>query len=762
MHSKYAVHHEIGALLARTRAGHGGALVIRATPAADNTVLLDDAAASFADAPGQGPGQGQGQGAGTVLRARGVAAEQALPYGGLHALLQPVAHLLAPANGATAPPYPALAQALRLEEHGGPEEHGGAEHDGHGRRARGPGPVLADFLALLRGLAAERPVLCCVDDAHLLDAPSRRTLGFAARRLGPPLPVTMLLGLPRQDAPPARPADPHRPDPEGLDGPDGASSPFAGLPVRTPVRGIAELAHGVAELRDGVLADAREVLFEAARLLEPYEPRSAREALLHAAEASFGLGDTEGYLLAADRAVALPGSGTGEDDLLDAYTTGMAAMMRRRWAEGAVALRRVLGLTEREERPDRLLHATVAALVLGDVAASRRIGVRALAAARTRGPAALVPRVLERLAYGELRAGHHARARAHARTGLALALRTRQRNCAAHHHAVLAMAAAVDGDDAACAGHARAAGRDAGPHGLGIAATLAQWSLARRDLGRGRAQEAAARLAPLVRGEPGPGAHESEGRPGQGHFTQRMLAVPCFVEAAALSGATEAARSALAAFVRWTAATADPLAPAQLARCRALLAGPVESDALFARALAEHARCDGEYERARTLLLYGKSLRRQRRPSAARDVLRDALFAFERCGARPWAEQARAELRATGGGSGAGEGDGAPAALDGLTPQQLRIARHVAEGATNREVAIRLSVSPRTVDHHLRNVFSALGIRSRVELTRLLAGSDEAVPLRGVRVPFAGAEGNGGLALHGGVARDGSPVRELP
>ncbi|GAB2806630.1 LuxR C-terminal-related transcriptional regulator [Streptomyces daliensis] len=734
MHSKYAVHHEIGALLARTRAGHGGALVIRATPAADNTVLLDDAAASFADAPGQG----QGQGAGTVLRARGVAAERTLPYGGLHALLQPVAHLLAPAEDATAPPYPALAQALRLEE-----------HDGHGRRTRGPGPVLADFLALLRGLAAERPVLCCVDDAHLLDAPSRRTLGFAARRLGPPLPVTMLLGLPRQGL-------------DGADGPDGASSPFAGLPVRTPVRGIAELAHGVAELRDGVLADAREVLFEAARLLEPYEPRSAREALLHAAEASFGLGDTEGYLLAADRAVALPGSGTGEDDLLDAYTTGMAAMMRRRWAEGAVALRRVLGLTEREERPDRLLHATVAALVLGDVAASRRIGVRALAAARTRGPAALVPRVLERLAYGELRAGHHTRARAHARTGLALALRTRQRNCAAHHHAVLAMAAAVDGDDAACAGHARAAGRDAGPHGLGIAATLAQWSLARRDLGRGHAQEAAARLAPLVRGEPGPGANESEGRPGQGHFTQRMLAVPCYVEAAALSGAAEAARSALAAFVRWTAATADPLAPAQLARCRALLAGPVESDALFARALAEHARCDGEYDRARTLLLYGKSLRRQRRPSEARDVLRDALFAFERCGARPWAEQARAELRATGGGSSAGEGNGAPAALDGLTPQQLRIARHVAEGATNREVAIRLSVSPRTVDHHLRNVFSALGIRSRVELTRLLAGSAEAVPLRGVRVPFAGAEGNGGLALHGGVARDGSPVRELP
>ncbi|WP_344526247.1 helix-turn-helix transcriptional regulator, partial [Streptomyces rectiviolaceus] len=53
---------------------------------------------------------------------------------------------------------------------------------------------------------------------------------------------------------------------------------------------------------------------------------------------------------------------------------------------------------------------------------------------------------------------------------------------------------------------------------------------------------------------------------------------------------------------------------------------------------------------------------------------------------------------------------------------QQRIARHVAEGATNREVAVRLSVSHRTVDHHLRNVFAALGVRSRVELSRLLAG----------------------------------------
>ncbi|MET7329006.1 helix-turn-helix transcriptional regulator [Nonomuraea sp. NPDC005650] len=59
--------------------------------------------------------------------------------------------------------------------------------------------------------------------------------------------------------------------------------------------------------------------------------------------------------------------------------------------------------------------------------------------------------------------------------------------------------------------------------------------------------------------------------------------------------------------------------------------------------------------------------------------------------------------------------------MDKLTAQQLQIARMVAEGATNREVAAQLFLSPRTVDHHLRNVFTRLGIRSRVELVRLLS-----------------------------------------
>ncbi|NEB71538.1 helix-turn-helix transcriptional regulator, partial [Streptomyces fulvissimus] len=110
---------------------------------------------------------------------------------------------------------------------------------------------------------------------------------------------------------------------------------------------------------------------------------------------------------------------------------------------------------------------------------------------------------------------------------------------------------------------------------------------------------------------------------------------------------------------------------------------------------------------------------RRRRTREARTPLRDALVAFQRCSARAWAERAGGELRAAGEPVGVVR-DAGGGAFSALTPQQQRIARCVVEGATNREIALRLSLSPRTVDHHLRNVFAALGIRSRTELARLL------------------------------------------
>ncbi|MET8137561.1 LuxR C-terminal-related transcriptional regulator [Streptomyces sp. NPDC005251] len=520
----------------------------------------------------------------------------------------------------------------------------------------------------------------------------------------------------------------------GCEGPHGA------------VRGVAQLVSGQLALQDGPVADAREALLLAAELLAPADADRALAARLAAVEASWAMGDAAACVEALDRTPARAEDAPvrpdhtlarGEDAQvrpdhtsawpdhiparpdhnpawpeadrrLAAYRAGMSAVMHGRLDTGQRPLREVVagsGETGILDGPEALLRAGGAALVVGDLTAACRANSRALAVARARGPYILVAQALERLAYGELRAGRHARARAHAEDGLRTARGAGQDNLAAHHHAILALVASVEGSSEAVAEHADAAEGVAASHGLAQAATLAQWARARADLARGRLPEAAARLGPLV----GAG-------PRRGHFAVRMLAVPCFVEAAARTGQTEAARSAVAEFAHWAAQGADLQAPAQLARCRALLSGPEECEALFTIALDRHDEAAGDFERGRTQLLYGAWLRRRRRPGEARGRLRDALVSFERGGALGWATQARAELRATG-----DAGPGEPAGqLTLLTPQQLRIARCVAEGATNREVALRLSVSPRTVDHHLRNVFATLGVRSRVELSRLV------------------------------------------
>ncbi|MGY0023327.1 LuxR C-terminal-related transcriptional regulator [Streptomyces sp. YJ-C3] len=471
------------------------------------------------------------------------------------------------------------------------------------------------------------------------------------------------------------------------------------------VRGNAALVHGLLALRDGPMADARACLLLAARLCPPAHALDARFA---AAEASWALGDMEAYR--EDVGEPRAGAATGHD-----YGFGMSAALGDRYAAGRAALRRVVAGAADAGAPDALLRAGAAALVAGDVDAACLLGSRALAAARAHDAGPELPRALELLAYGELRTGRHARARAHAEEGLRAARATGQRNVLAHMHAILALVASLDSDAETVARHAGAAQDVAARHGLVQAATLAQWALARADLARGRVAEAAARLGPLVR--PGPR---------RGHFAVRMLAVPCFVEASALAGDPDGARAAVAEFTVWTERGYDPQALAQLARCQALLAAgdPARADARFAEALARHDRADGDFERARTAALHGQWLRRARRPARARVLLRDALVAFERCGATVWADRTAAELRATGEAPGHRE---PPGRLAELTPQQLRIARCVAEGATNREVALRLSVSPRTVDHHLRNVFAQLGVRSRVELARLVNHAERPV-----------------------------------
>jgi DNA-binding NarL/FixJ family response regulator len=125
------------------------------------------------------------------------------------------------------------------------------------------------------------------------------------------------------------------------------------------------------------------------------------------------------------------------------------------------------------------------------------------------------------------------------------------------------------------------------------------------------------------------------------------------------------------------------------------------------------------FERARTELCFGERLRRERRRSEAREPLRRALAGFELLGAQPWADRARREIGATGERARRRE----PSTADQLTPQELQVARLVAEGSSNKEAASALFVTPRTIETHLGHAYRKLGIRSRVELARSLRES---------------------------------------
>jgi len=150
-------------------------------------------------------------------------------------------------------------------------------------------------------------------------------------------------------------------------------------------------------------------------------------------------------------------------------------------------------------------------------------------------------------------------------------------------------------------------------------------------------------------------------------------------------------------------------------RCHGLLAADDAFDLPFRRALELH---DTPFETARTELCYGERLRRAGRRTEARVQLHAALERFDRLGAKPWAKRARGELRA----SGAHVSRRAPGATERLTPQELQVALTVARGATNREAAAALFLSPKTIEFHLRNIYRKMGVRSRTELVaRLLS-----------------------------------------
>jgi DNA-binding CsgD family transcriptional regulator len=199
------------------------------------------------------------------------------------------------------------------------------------------------------------------------------------------------------------------------------------------------------------------------------------------------------------------------------------------------------------------------------------------------------------------------------------------------------------------------------------------------------------------------------------HPYVRFTVLAHLAEAGAHAGRHEQVMARIRVLEAIDASGPSPMLRVTLHCARALLA-PEDRAEEALRAALDADLAAWPFERARLQLAYGTRLRR-RQPSAARAVLRSAADTFDALGARPWADRAERELRASGE-TRRRAGDG----VDRLTPQELQVARLVAEGLNNREIGARLFLSPRTVGTHLYRIFPKVGAGSRTDLARLIAG----------------------------------------
>jgi DNA-binding CsgD family transcriptional regulator len=472
-----------------------------------------------------------------------------------------------------------------------------------------------------------------------------------------------------------------------------------------------ELRHARIDLLHARLAfvsdrgrDAAPLLLKAARRLERIDIDLARAAYLDTMTAAMFAGRLAapgGSMLEVSRAAPRPSHPLRAPDLL---LDGLAALFTEGYSAGLPVLHRALSAFSHDMSAEDELRwpwlACIAAMQLWDdgqwdVLSQRHVRLAHDASALSELPVALSARAYLDLLAGDLTAAaaliEEARAATEA-TGSNFA-----------PYGALGLAAwSGRKDEAAVLMNATIA--EVTRRGEGIGITVTEWAKAVLYNGLGRYDEA---LAAAEQGSQYPDE--------LGLATWSLVEL---IEAAARTGQPERATGALRRLAESTSAAGTDWALGIEMRSRALLSGGEFADRLYREAIQRLGRTRVRAELARAHLLYGEWLRRQNRRVDAREQLRLGYEMLTAMGIEGFAARARRELLATG----ETVHKRTVETADELTAQEAEIARLAADGQTNPEIGAKLFLSPRTVEWHLRKVFTKLAIRSRKELREALPG----------------------------------------
>jgi DNA-binding CsgD family transcriptional regulator len=458
----------------------------------------------------------------------------------------------------------------------------------------------------------------------------------------------------------------------------------------------ADLLRARVAFASGLGSDAPPLLLKAAGRLEHLDLDLARETYLNgwlAASFAGNLTGAGGFLEVSRAARALPAAPSPRP--IDLLLEGLALTCTDGRAAGAATLRRVVQVfsSGHVRREDGLSGGWMAAILLWDDHAAREIMERQVGLSRAAGALDELPLSLTSLATSAVSGGDFTAATVLIDEIDAICRLTGSR--IAPYPAMYL--AALRGDPAALTPLTEAAGEAARSGGQGAVVPYIHWATAILHNGLGQYADALA------------AAREATGAT---HPFVSMWALPEMVEAAARAGDVRAAAEALATLTESTRAGGTEAGLGLEARSRALVDGPEHAEASFREAIDRLGHTRLRPDLARAHLLHGEWLRRENRRVAAREQLRVAHRMLAEIGMEAFAERARRELLATG----EKVRKRAKKSPGTLTAQEIVIARLAVDGRTNAEIGAQLFLSARTIEWHMRHIFTKLGVGSRREL----------------------------------------------